>query len=601
MIVTPLNIESAVSALKNAAVIAFDLETTSLNPYSGSICGVALAIRVSGGNSNDDYVSYYLPCGHGEGDNLSLGAVVEVMKELFSHDDKIWLTWNGKFDYQWMLELGVPLPKNTLDVQLAAHMIDENCFSYGLKEQGARLLGGDAKDEQDALKESLKERGYKGAGNMWKLPAELVAPYAEMDVKLTFRLNTLFQRPLKYWGLYDLWHDASKYMRVVMDIERVGFMLDTSQIAGLIAQADQAMIDTQQNIQRHFGFPVNPNSPKDSLKAMRMIQPTLMNADIEALTPLKALHPIVDQMLLYREWSKVRGTYYEPFIEESVNGILHPNLFMCGTVTSRLSCSKPNLQAIPRKAEDAHGLRPRSYVKSVFVSRPGFVFIQADYKQAEVYLGAHYARARLLTKMLLAGEDVHTATARELGMPRFAAKRLNFSMQYGIGPDALAADLGVSVHQAAEYLTRYNTMHPEMKQLYYRMGKEGKDKGYIRLFTGRKRSYNDYSVATKMGVKISPAHKASSNLIQGGVGEIMRISSMALHEHLPEARQLLHIHDSIFFEVPEKRVAEMSKEIEYHMTEHTKQFAVPLKVDLEMGRRWIDVKPLSEFLENDHA
>jgi DNA polymerase I len=600
VIVTNDNLESAVQTLSHAPVIAFDLETTDLSAHRGTICGVALAIRKGDGNTNSDFVSYYFPCGHGEGDNLSLVQIVEVLRDLFIPQDRTWLTWNGKFDYQWTLELGLPIPTRALDVQLAAHLLDENCYSFGLKEQAARLLGAEAKDAEDALLDELKVRGYgasksKAKGQMWKLPAELVAPYAEMDVILTYRLHNLFQRPLHYWKLYDLWIDISKYMRVIIDLEREGMMLDLSRVQSLIDQSEQGMQQTSEALFRHFGFPINPNSPKDVLKAIRMIEPTIMSTDKENLTPLVAKHPIVDEILLYREWSKVKGAYYEPFRELSVGGVLHPNLWMTGTATGRFSCSDPNLQAIPRKAEDAHGLRPRSYVKSVFIARPDMVLIQADYKQAEVYLGAHYANAKLLTQMLKEGVDVHTETAKQLGIPRFAAKRLNFSMQYGIGVDALAGDLGVSQEEASEYLDRYNKLHPEMKQLYFRMGNEGKRNGHIRLFTGRKRSYNEFQEAQKLRVRHSPAHKASSNLIQGAVGEVMRISSMQLAEKLPEARQRLHVHDSIMFEAPRKDAKQICVEIERLMTEHTKQFTVPLKVDIEIGTRWIDVKPLSEF------
>lgn len=595
MIVNSESFPGVVATLQqHEGLIAFDIETTGLNAYRDRICGIALAIPLPDGSEQ----SFYFPTMHGEGENLSPALVRGMMNELVALPQLTWLTWNGKFDFTYMVASGLPVPANVLDVQLAAHLVEENAWSFGLKQQGAALLGVESGDPQKELISHLKAKGL-GKGDMWQLPAELVAPYAEQDVKLTYQLAQMYSKHLRYWQLLPLWREVSQYMLTVMRMEMNGLRLDDSVLDDRIAEAQEQMTQSRARLSESFGFDINPNSPKQVLAALRVYDPKLESTDHDHLTAMLARYPIVDQILLYREWSKVAGAYYVPFRKFSVDGILHPNFNMTGTVTARFSCSDPNLQAIPRKAEDEHGLRPRSYVKTAFIAREGHTLLQADYKQAEVFLGAHYAKARALRQMLESGVDIHLATANQLGIPRSAAKRLNFSMQYGIGEESLADDLGVSIREAAMYLEKYNSLHPEMRQLYSRMDYEGRTHGYIRLFTGRKRSYNSWDEAQKRGVKFSPTHKASSNLVQGTVGEVMRLSSTALEKELgAEVKQLLHVHDSVLFEVPDNRVREVVPEINRLMTEHTKVFDIPLQVDIEAGKRWFNLTPINEYMKD---
>jgi DNA polymerase-1 len=240
-------------------------------------------------------------------------------------------------------------------------------------------------------------------------------------------------------------------------------------------------------------------------------------------------------------------------------------------VTGRLSAFEPNLQAVPRETETYK-------VKDVFVARPGYVLMEGDLSQAEIRLASHYGKELEMKRIVMAGLDMHTTVSNDLKIPRDAAKRINFSVIYGIGAKKLADNLKIPIPMATEYLTKYHTKFPGFKRLYNAADRDAQNQGYIRMFTGRLRHYDQFN----------PTHKASSNLVQGGVGEIMRLTILWIDENLPDVRQLLMVHDSVVMEVPEGRVDEVAESIQAYVASFP--FDPPQRMDLKWGPNWGEMK-----------
>jgi DNA polymerase-1 len=280
-------------------------------------------------------------------------------------------------------------------------------------------------------------------------------------------------------------------------------------------------------------------------------------------------------VLEYRGWTKVNSTYYEAYLNTwcDHNGVIHPNLSLIGTISGRLSSFDPNLQAVPRYTKVYK-------VKDVFTARPGYVLVSADYSQAEIRWGTHYAREENMAQNLLQGLDIHSVTADALNIPRDAAKRINFGIIYGIGKKSLAKQLRIPEEKAGEYLSLYHGMYPGFRRLYNRAENAATERGYIRMFTGRIRRYDAYN----------PTHKASSNLIQGAVAEMMRLAILRLGDLLADTdtHMLLQIHDQILFEVPEYRLRQILSVIRDGMENFLPGFElmVPMKVDIKVGKSW---------------
>ena len=585
MLVEEHNFEKAIALIRSSEdrIMAIDLETSGLRPYHGdTIAGIAIYAKG---------MPFYFPFRHGEGDNLPL-EMMNPLRALLSLSTIRWVFWNAKFDLQFLLNEGFPYPHHVEDPMLAAHLMNENETNFKLKDLGVKYIGVDAKDEQIELVDELQRRGL-GKGSIGALPASLVVQYAEQDVKLTYALRQFYVKHLKTWGIYDLWQEFNVYMRSVVEMERRGMRIDYNRTVKLMDQSRVGMEKATADLSEMAGYIVNPNSPKQVSHLLG-----IKSTAIEILETLDT--PMVKHVISYRRHSKMRGTYYQKFLEHSVEEMsadgskarytLHPNLNMIGTETGRFSCSNPNLQALPRGSKDPDD--PRNLVKQSFIARPGFVLVQADYKQAEVYLGAHYAQAQGLIDMINSGRDIHTETANQLKIDRYAAKRMNFAMQYGIGAEALAEDLranglDVSARDAAGYIKAYNRLHPEMTRMYRALEKEAKQNGIIRMFTGR---IKHYGLARGRQPEY---HKASSNLIQGGVGELMRIASTNLQRVLfsEGVYQLMHVHDSILFEIPEDKQQWLVPAIKEIMTDFSNfKFTVKFQVDVAVGKRWSDLK-----------
>ena len=272
-----------------------------------------------------------------------------------------------------------------------------------------------------------------------------------------------------------------------------------------------------------------------------------------------------------RGWLSVDSRYYTPYLNamDSAN-TLHCSLNLIGTISGRLSCNNPNLQAVAKHTDVFK-------VKDVFVARPGYVMIQADYKQAEMRLVTHYTKDPVMKELIEQDADLHSATAERLGIPRNAAKRINFSVIYGIGYRKLAENLRVEQSVAKDYLEKYHALYPGFRKLLKQCEEYANAKGEIRMWTGRVRHFN---------VPEADTHKAMSNLIQGGVAEIVRVAISRLYPAIQDlgGRMLLQVHDSVMFEIPDDRLNEALPTIKTIMEDF--DFVPRVGVDVEYGRSW---------------
>lgn len=573
MLVSDTNFQESLLYLWDKNVIAIDVETSGLNTYKGDrIIGIAMA---SNGNS------FYFPTSHLEGKNIS-EENIGALKSLASLPNKTWVFWNGKFDMGFFRNEGWIFTGTILDPMLGLHLLDENMRNYKLKDTGVLYqehisIGSEyaANAEQDKLKELMLSRGLT-MGQMEQLLPEEVSDYAEMDVILTEALLDFFIPYLKEADLYDIWLEVCEFSEVIGHIEKRGMLIDLQEVDIQLTTCIKQMEKAKKRLADIVGYEVNPNSPKQVQSALHIKGSTRLEV-LEALdTPESQL------VVSYRQWSKMLSSYYKPYKENvDSHSILHPQLWLIGTETSRLSCRNPNLQAIPRKEEYRDGEEhPKAKVKTVFIARDGYVLVQADYKQAEIYLGTHYAGATRMKDMLESGVDIHTETANMVGIPRYAAKRMNFAIQYGIGPKALSEDIKCSYNEARSYINAYNEVHPEFRNMFLEYEQIAEKNKEIRLFTGRRKRY-DHPKAE--------CYKASSNLIQGGVAEIVRLVMTRMHNELYHLgiHQLLQVHDSIIFEIPEDKLW-LIESIRYIMEdlEYFYRFWVKFKVDIQYGKSW---------------
>lgn len=558
-----------------------DTETSGTNPFGtvnrdgDRVIGIAI---------DTEREAYYFPFRHMQGVNLPYECM-DFFRPYLSNSDRTFIGFNYKFDTHMLAMDGIEYPKNYEDVMLGLHLVNENEPNFQLKDTCDRYGIGDGSLQEDILKDKViaecKKLGIKVSidkknpdywkGKMIVLPPEDVEPYACDDVRLTRGLHTIVVEALKHYGLYEIWKQANFYSYITSQMEKHGVGLDVDLVKKYQSEALDHKNDAFKRLYEKAGYELNPNSSKQVCAFLGTSSST-----IEILEDLMDLGTDEEQekAKLIREargWASVDSKYYTPYLEAmDKEGNLHCNLNLIGTISGRLSCNNPNLQAVARKTDIFK-------VKDVLVPREGYTLIESDYAQAEMRLACYYGKVDTMAKLIEDGEDIHGKTAEALGIPRNAAKRINFGVIYGIGKVALARQLKIEEKLAQEYLGKYHGLYPEFKKLLYACEALGERQGYIDLWTGRKRHFNCPKAET---------HKAMSNLIQGGVSEIMRVTITKLYPAITDlgGRLLLQVHDSIISEVPDDKV-ELALPLIKSIMEDL-PFKPRMTVDMKYGKSW---------------
>ena len=559
-----------------------DTETTGLSIFGNA---ERAQDKVIGYAIHDGFDAYYLPVRHKQGNNLPYEVVTKFLRSYLSNQNRTYGGWNYNYDLHMMKASdNVPMAPNFEDAMLALHLINENEPNFRLKDTADRYKIGDGSLQESILEDKVFEecqrlgikcsRSKNAANNtksmMYVLRPEDVEPYACDDVRLTRSLLEMLKPALKQAGLYEIWKQVNYYSYVICCTEHNGMHIDPDVIKRYQVEAVEKFADAQRRLNKAAGFDLNPNSPKKVCEFLGV-----PSSSAEILTNvIDAGGKVADNAKLVQEargWKSVDSRYYTPYLNAmDRNDNLHCSLNMIGTYTGRLSCSNPNLQAVAKSTEVFK-------VKDVFVARPGFVMVQADYKQAEMRLVTHYTKDPLMKELIKNDADLHSETANRLGIPRQAAKRLNFSVIYGIGAKHLSESLRVDLSVAKDYLERYHGLYPGFRKLMYQCEDFAKQYGYIEMWTGRLRHFN---------VPEADPHKAMSNLIQGGVAEIVRVAISRLFPAISDigGRMLMQVHDSIMFEVPTQQLNTALPTIKLVMEDF--DFDPKPGVDIEYGLSW---------------
>jgi DNA polymerase-1 len=552
--------------------VAFDLETTGLNPYGGdNILGISFY--------DGETSVYFCPFAHPiDRQQLRTYDWKKALQPLFVVG--AYVGWNSKFDCQFLRKAGVNLDRCTvIDAMLLWHLADENQMSYSLKIMGAGHVDETARDAEYFLEQALKnvsENHRKKADKslMWQLAPAIVAPYAEQDALLTDKLYKQAIRKLVQDKLLPLGAEICDYARVIEDMEIVGLKVNRRKCRNETTKCTERVEELRQELERHTWPGFNPGSPQQVQKWLEV--PSSAKEALEKLND-----PRVDLLLEYRGLSKAVSSFYEAFLSRADrNGRVHANFRIHGTVTGRLSCADPNLQQLPRNSSEWH--RARSFVEA---SR-GYKLISADLSQAELRLMAHYSQDPfLLSAYNEDGLDIHAMVANKLNISRTAAKTLNFGMCYGAGPARVAYMLKISVEEAEDILKAHNALMPGVKKLSYSLTRQAEANGHVKLWTGRMRRY------PKLPGYKDKSYTAMNNVIQGGVAEIIRVSMQRLSESLPEGcRMVCQVHDEILFECKTGRTTETCLKIKHEMENF--QFRIPIVADTKVGTTWGSLVPV---------
>lgn len=392
---------------------------------------------------------------------------------------------------------------------------------------------------------------------------------------------------------------------VLADMETAGFRIDRAGIAAYGEHLSAVAAELEARIFLHAGKEFNVNSPKqlgevlfDTLKlphAKKTKTGYSTNADI--LEKLRPYHPIIEEILDYRQVTKLKSTYADGLLKVAdEGGRVHTTFKQTGTATGRLSSTEPNLQNIPIRTELG-----REFRRFFLPENEDYVIVDADYSQIELRLLAHISRDAGMIGAFLDGADIHTSTAATVfGVDpanvtpemRKRAKAVNFGILYGIGAFSLADDLGISRARAQEYIDSYLESYPGIDAYLKNTIAQAYRDGYVTTLFGRRRYIPELAGTNKVQQKFGE-RVAMNSPIQGTAADVIKTAMIRVHRRLKregiDARLILQVHDELLIEA-HRSVAKQAERILKEEMENAVHYSVPLTVDIHTGNTWYEAK-----------
>ncbi len=500
----------------------------------------------------------------------------EVVSYFLSTRNRI-LCHDCKAIYHALDEKGIHFRNCYFDTMLAAYVINAGDASFDLGRLSLSYLGETLGD-----KETLTRLVYR----LYPILAEKVKKSEQEHI------------------LYDI---EMPIATVLADMEKQGFRLCCDGIEAYGEQLNVIASELESRVFSYAGREFNLNSPKQlgevlfGEDGLRLPYPKKTKSgystSAEILEKLRPYHPIIEDILDYRQVTKLKSTYVDGLLRVvGKDSQVHTNFKQTGTATGRLSSAEPNLQNIPIRTELGRELR-RFFIPS----QPGYVLIDADYSQIELRLLAAISQDENMCRAFRDGTDIHTSTAatvfgvrpEEVTLEmRKRAKAINFGILYGMGEFSLAEDLHISRKQAKEYIDHYLASYPKIDQYLKNIKQQAAEKGYVTTMLGRRRYIPELSSPNKM-VKHFGERVAMNSPIQGSAADIIKLAMIAVHRRLLEcgmnAKLILQVHDELLIEADasckEQALALLQEEME-----HAVSISVPLDVSIAIGENWFDTK-----------
>ncbi|HIS52722.1 MAG TPA: DNA polymerase I [Candidatus Onthomonas avicola] len=389
---------------------------------------------------------------------------------------------------------------------------------------------------------------------------------------------------------------------VLAEMERAGFLVDRKALAEFGEMLAENIQTHQAAIYRYAGHEFNINSTQQlgavlfdelNLPAMKKTKRGY-STNAEVLEKLRPYHPIIGEILDYRQLTKLKSTYVDGLTKViAADGRIHTSFQNTVTATGRLSSTEPNLQNIPVRTPLGAEMR------KMFLAAPGNVLVDADYSQIELRLLAHIAGDEAMQEGFRTGADVHTATAAWVfGVPeeevtrqmRSSAKAVNFGIVYGISAFSLAQDIGVTQRQAKEYMDRYFEKYSGIRDYEKNVVAEARERGYVSTLMGRRRWLPELK-SSNFNTRSFGERVALNMPIQGTAADIIKLAMVRVQNRLKaeglRGRLVLQVHDELIVECPAEEGKTVARLLEEEM-EGVMTLSVPLVAEAKIGVRWAD-------------
>lgn len=504
-------------------------------------------------------------------------STIEAMKEALENDGVKKIGYDTKELIKACREKGVMLRGIDFDIRIAAYL----------------LLPG--------------ERDYPLEHIMHKEKASGDAPAA------FFALREKLDGRLRAEGLMKVMYEIEMpLIPVLADMEIAGMRVDVKALNTLSKELEKEKEETRKKIMKLAGVEFNPDSPAQLSKILfetlgiktparaKKVKSGLISTKAGELEKIKDAHPIVAEILSYRELAKLKSTYADAIAEavDAKTGRIHTVFNQTGTATGRLSSSEPNLQNIPQKGRFADAIR------AAFIADEGYSLLALDFSQIELRIIASVSGDEKMIKIFKEGGDIHRATAAEVNHVslenvtkemRNAAKALNFGILYGMGQRSFAETAGIDTKTAKHFIEEYFKNFSGVAMFIEQAKENAKKHGYAQTLLGRKRWLPDLRAQNPM-LRNAAERMAQNMPTQGLQADIIKIAMVRIAREVLEARKddvrlILQIHDELIFEVKDDILKQTAAAIRGIM-ESAFLLKAPIRVDARAGKRWNELHHL---------
>ncbi len=592
-VATTVELGQLVQTLRAAGRFVMDTETTSIDPMRADLVGMSFAV--------EPHAAWYVPV------NLDLPPqlIIEMLRPVLEDPEIGKSGQNIKYDLKVMARAGVTVKGVDFDTMIASFLLDPGSRQHNLDALALVHLNIRKIPTSDIIGKG------RDVTTMDLIPVATVAEYACEDADITLRLERFFKPRLEEEESLDaLNRDVEiPLISVLARMERAGVLVDVSILAAMSGKMGVEIERLEREIQEIAGVEFNLNSPqklgevlfeKMGLHAHRRGKPKKTKTgqyatDVETLGKY-ADHSIIQRIFSYREFVKLKGTYVDslPALVHPETGRIHASYHQAVAITGRLSASDPNLQNIPIRTEAGREIR------TAFIAPQGSVLLSADYSQIELRVLAHLSGDETLLAAFNDGKDIHTETAarifainekmvtREM---RGRAKAINFGIIYGMGPQRLARQTGISLAEAKEFIAAYFRTYPKVAEFQEKQKMLAREEGFVSTLLGRKRNLKDDILSNNRGVQVNAENVAINTPIQGTAADLIKVAMNRIDRRLRDegldAKMIIQVHDELVLEVPEVELDRVRELVREEM-EGALDLKVPIVVDMGAGNNWLE-------------
>ena len=580
-----------IAELKQAGAFALDLETTSLNPRTCELLGLAV--------SHTPHAGAYVPFPEDEEEGR---AVLEELRPLLEDPAVAKIGHNLKFDLVALRWKGIEVQGRLFDTMVAAFLAVPD-LRRSLDYLSQALLG----YKPVPIADLIGERG-EDQRSMREVPLQELTEYAVEDADVALQLSRKLEPMLEESGQMRLYDEVeAPLIPVLAAMEHAGIRVDPAILKTISDELAERIESAAQRIEELAGEPFNLNSPQQlgnilfeklqlDPNARRTSKSKQYKTDEMVLTRLSHEHEIAARILDHRLCTKLKSTYLDmlPGAIFPGTGRVHTHYEQAVAATGRMQSSGPNLQNIPIRTEQGREIR-----KAFVPGGPEYTLLAADYSQIELRIIAEICGDERMNRAFREREDIHAVTASRIwGVPeemvddemRRQAKTVNFGIIYGISAFGLSERLGLPRKLGQQFIEQYFEEYPGVRRYMDETVEFCKEHGYVETMLGRRRYLKDIHSRNR-AVRAAAERNAINSPIQGTAADMIKRAMVAIHRQQVErgwkTRMLLQVHDELLFDLHREEEEEVREVVEREMKEAI-PMEVPIDVEMGTGETWLD-------------